>query len=98
MSERTWIDQQGREVEVCWTGLSVGHCHRGGIGCPLPHPNDPADYRMTDPLDVLDWNPLDYGLAYPELPDEPRARKRARRRVMRELHRGPPSPLSDLRR
>lgn len=30
--------------DPCWTGLASGSvCHRGGIGCPLPHPDDPAD-------------------------------------------------------
>jgi hypothetical protein len=53
-------------VEPCWTGLSEGaRCHRGGIGCPLPHMDDPGHLWRVAPRGILDWNPLAHGLEYP---------------------------------
>lgn len=58
-------------MEPCWTGLDGrATCHRGGIGCPLPHPDDPDEHRRVRPRRILAANPLPWRV-YPPLP--PRA-------------------------
>jgi hypothetical protein len=46
-------------AEPCWTGTVEGAiCHRGGIGCPRPHEDDPDDLRRAEPRRLMAYDPL----------------------------------------
>jgi hypothetical protein len=47
------------EPEHCWTSSVAGaRCHRGGIGCPRPHADDPPELRRIEPRNLLAYDPL----------------------------------------
>lgn len=53
--------------EPCWTGLSDSDtlCHRGGIGCPLPHYNDTDEKKYVVRVNGISWEPQKAGINYP---------------------------------
>ncbi len=47
------------EREPCWTNCVSGSiCHRGGLGCPRPHADDPPELRTREARNPMHYDPV----------------------------------------